>query len=67
MADSESLRIAAGFSDQRLPTPELLKLEAADTRLRLIDAVWDAYIHSPAAEELNTLINELIDTLTATN
>jgi len=52
MAETESLRIAASFSDQRLPTPELLKLETADSRMRLIDAVWDAYIHSSAGEEL---------------
>ena len=53
MADAESLRITASFSDQRLPTPELLKLEAADSRMRLIDAVWDAYIHGPVGEELS--------------
>jgi hypothetical protein len=52
MADAESLRITSSFNDQRLPTPELLKLEAADSRLRLIDVVWDAFIHSPAGEEL---------------
>ena len=50
MADAESRRIAERFSDEILPTPELVKLEAADSRLHLIDALWDAYIHSPAAK-----------------
>lgn len=55
LADAESQRIAGSFNDDRLPTSELLKLEAGESRMHLIDALWDAYIQSDTGKELSDI------------
>lgn len=52
IADAETQRITARFSTEHLPGPELLKSAAGDARNHILDALWDAYIHSPAGKAL---------------
>ena len=53
--------ISAGYNDFALEVLQMIE-KKCDGRRKPKD-----FIEGPAAEELNTLINELIDTLTATN